>query len=41
MFRQVVAIRWRGDAGAGARQGYPDALDGLREIPELLDLTWG
>jgi len=41
MFRQVVAIRWRDDASAEARQGYRDALDGLREIPELLALTWG
>jgi hypothetical protein len=41
MFRQVVAIRWAADASPAAKQGYRDALDTLRAIPELLGLTWG
>jgi hypothetical protein len=41
MFRQVVAVRWIPDASSEARQGYRDALESLRAIPELLALTWG
>ena len=41
MFRQVVAIRWVGDASPEAKRAYRDALDALREIPELLALTCG
>jgi hypothetical protein len=41
VFRQVVAIRWREGVSAEAKQGYRDALDALREIPQLLALTWG
>ena len=41
MFRQVVAIRWADDVSPEAKQGYRDALDALRAIPELLGLTWG
>jgi hypothetical protein len=41
MFRQVVAVQWADDVGPEAKQGYRDALDALREIPELLSLTWG
>ena len=41
MFRQVVAIRWVDDASAEAKHAYRDALDALREIPELLALTCG
>jgi hypothetical protein len=41
MFRQVVAIRWADEASPEARQGYRDALESLRAIPELLGLTWG
>jgi Stress responsive A/B Barrel Domain len=41
MFRQVVAIRWADGASTEAKQGYRDALDALRGIPELLALTWG
>ena len=41
MFRQVVAIRWRKGVSAEAKQGYRDALEALRAIPQLLTLTWG
>ena len=41
MFRQVVAIRWREGTTADERQGYRDALEGLRAIPELVAMTWG
>jgi hypothetical protein len=41
MFRQVVSIRWADGVTAEAKQGYRDALDSLREIPELLGLTCG
>ena len=41
MFRQVVAIRWAEGVSVEDKQGFRDALDGLRVIPELLALTWG
>ena len=41
MFRQVVAIRWAEGASVDDKQGFRDALDALRVIPELLTLTWG
>ena len=41
MFRQVVAIRWATGISVEDKQGHRDALDALREIPELLALTWG
>lgn len=41
MFRQVVAIRWAEDVTPEAKQGYRDALNALREVPELLALTCG
>ena len=41
MFRQVVAIRWAEAVSPQAKQAYRDALDALREIPELIALTWG
>ena len=41
MFRQVVAIRWAESASVEDKQGFRDALDALRKIPELLALTWG
>ena len=41
MFRQVVAIRWAEGVSVEDRQGFRDALDALRVIPELLTLTWG
>ena len=40
MFRQVVAIRWAEGVSVEDKQGFRDALDGLRLIPELLALTW-
>ena len=41
MFRQVVAIRWAEGTSLEEKQGFRDALDALRTIPELLALTWG
>lgn len=41
MFRQVISIRWIEDVTDQQKQAYRDALDGLRTIPELLDLRWG
>jgi hypothetical protein len=41
MFRQVVASRWADGVSDEAKQGFRDAVDRLREIPELLALTWG
>jgi hypothetical protein len=41
VFRQVVAIRWAEGVAAQEKQGFRDALEGLREIPELLELMWG
>lgn len=41
MFRQVVALRWAEGASPEQKQGFRDALDALRSIPELLALTWG
>jgi hypothetical protein len=41
VFRQVVAIRWAEGVSVEDKQGFRDALDALRAIPELLALTWG
>jgi hypothetical protein len=41
VFRQVVAIQWAKGISVEDKQGFRDALDGLRDIPELLALTWG
>ena len=41
MFRQVVAIRRAEGASAADKQGFLAAIDALRAIPEILDLTWG
>jgi hypothetical protein len=41
MFRQVISMRWADGVGEEQKQGYRDALDGLRSIPELIALTWG
>jgi hypothetical protein len=41
MFRQVVAIRWAEGVSDEDKQGYRDAVEALRAIPELLSLTWG
>ncbi len=41
VFRQVISIRWAAGVSAEVQQGYRDALESLRAIPELLGLTWG
>jgi len=41
MFRQVISIRWRDGTSEEEKQGFRDALDALRAIPELLGLVWG
>ena len=41
MFRQVVAMRWLDGISPEQKQGYRDALEGLRTIPELLAMTSG
>ncbi|MEI8240939.1 MAG: Dabb family protein [Actinomycetota bacterium] len=41
MFRQVIAIRWAEGVSADAKEAYRQALDALRQIPELLSMTWG
>ena len=41
MFRQVVAVRWAENVSEDDKQGFRDALEALREIPELLALQWG
>jgi hypothetical protein len=41
VFRQVISVRWADGVSDEAKQGYRDALDSLRGIPELLGLTWG
>jgi hypothetical protein len=41
MFRQVVAYKWAEGVSPEAKQAFRDALDGLREIPELLSMTCG
>jgi hypothetical protein len=41
VFRQVVAIRWAEGVSVEDKQGFRDALDALRLIPELIALTWG
>lgn len=41
MFRQVVSIRWAEGVSVEDKQGFRDALESLRAIPELLALTWG
>ncbi len=41
MFRQVISIRWATDVTDEQKQGYRDALEGLRAIPELAAMTWG
>lgn len=39
--RQVISIRWAAGVTDEQKQGYRDALDGLRAIPEPTALTWG
>jgi hypothetical protein len=41
VFRQVISIRWADDVSTEAKQQFRQALESLREIPELLGLTWG
>ena len=41
MFRQVVVYQWAEGASPEAKQAFRDALDALREIPELLAMTCG
>jgi len=41
MFRQVVAYRWSPDASEADRAAFIVAVEGLRAIPELTQLTFG
>jgi len=41
MFRQVISVTWAEGVSPEAKQGYRDALAGLRAIPELLALDFG
>ena len=41
MFRQVISIRWAPGVTDAQKQGYRGALEGLRVIPELVDMRWG
>lgn len=41
MFRQVVAQTWAEGVGDEQRQGFLAALEGLRAIPEVVDLRVG
>ena len=41
MFRQVVVSKWIDGVSAEAKQEFRDAVERLREIPELLAMTYG
>ena len=41
MFRQVVMMRWADGVSPEAKQGFRDALEALRAVPELLALKAG
>ena len=41
MFRQVVAVRWAQGVSVEEQQAFRQALEALRQIPEVLALTWG
>jgi hypothetical protein len=41
MFRQVISITWAEGVSPQDKQGYRDALAGLREIPQVLGLEFG
>ena len=41
MFRQVVVYRWADGVSPAAKQGFRDALERMRDIPELLAMTCG
>ena len=41
MFRQVVVSQWVDGVSDEAKQGFRNAVERLREIPELLAMTYG
>ena len=41
MFRQVVMHKWPADSDEAARQGYRDAMERLRDIPEVVSMRFG
>jgi len=41
MFRQVVVYRWADGVTPEAKDGFREALERMRSIPELLSLTYG
>ena len=41
MFRQVVVSKWVDGTSAEAKQDFREAVERLREIPELLAMTYG
>jgi|GEM_PF-1942421 Stress responsive A/B Barrel Domain. len=41
MFRQVVVSQWGDGVSPEAKQAFREAVERLREIPELLAMTWG
>ena len=41
MFRQVVVSQWVDGVSDEAKLGFRDAVERLREIPELLAMTYG
>ena len=41
MFRQVVMLQWVDGVSDQAKLGFRDAVERLREIPELLAMTYG
>ena len=41
MFRQIVVSKWIDGVSAEAKQEFRDAVERLREIPELLAMTYG
>ncbi len=41
MFRQIIVGRWAQDITAERKQAFRRALEGLRDIPELIALEFG
>lgn len=41
VFRQVISVRWAAGVTDVQKQGFRDALESLRAIPELEDMRWG
>ena len=41
MFRQVVVCRWSKDVSDEGKQAFRDAMESLRDIPELLAMKFG